>query len=32
VGSTAGVLVDNVAPTAELFLDKTTLNAQKRRN
>nr|WP_315537796.1 DUF4347 domain-containing protein [uncultured Comamonas sp.] len=29
VGSTAGVLVDNVAPTAELFLDKTTLNAQE---
>jgi hypothetical protein len=28
VGNTAGVLVDNVAPTAELFLDKTTLNAQ----
>jgi len=29
VGNTAGVLVDNVAPTAELFLDKTTLNAQE---
>jgi len=29
VGNTAGVLIDNVAPTAELFLDKTTLNAQE---
>lgn len=29
VGNTAGILVDNVAPTAELFLDKTTLNAQE---
>ena len=29
VGNTAGVLVDNVAPTAVLFLDKTTLNAQE---
>lgn len=29
VGNTVGVMVDNVAPTAQLFLDKTTLNAQE---
>ncbi|WP_291588604.1 DUF4347 domain-containing protein [Comamonas sp. UBA7528] len=29
VGSTSGVLVDNVAPTASLSLDRTTLNAQE---
>ena len=29
VGNTSGVLVDNVAPTASLSLDKTTLNAQE---